>query len=240
MLLLQPVTATPLAAALAQPPDPSQDRPSSLATRTLGFVRKLIDYGRERADTLPLQPPSGEAGIDLKIRFGILRFGRKTTLRILALIAHALRLAAILEDRLAGRPARRHTTAQLCPRAVAARPRRPAPRAATAGQRHRARTPFHLPIDFLLLLICTELGLCHGDKLWEEMEVPVNEHRDNLIESFEQTHKQQAPTNAFAPKGFVPNTDSDTDAPPVPKAPVPQARPALHLVSVATAATGPP
>lgn len=156
MLLLQPVTATPLAAALAQPPDPSQDRPSSLATRTLGFVRKLIDYGRERADTLPLQPPSGEAGIDLKIRFGILRFGRKTTLRILALIAHALRLAAILEDRLAGRPARRHTTAQLCPRAVAARPRRPAPRAATAGQRHRARTPFHLPIDFLLLLICTD------------------------------------------------------------------------------------
>ena len=122
MLLLQPVTATPLAAALAQPPDPSQDRPSSLATRTLGFVRKLIDYGREHADTLPLQPPSGEAGIDLKIRFGILRFGRKTTLRILALIAHALRLAAILED-----PARR--------------PPRPPPHHRTALPARRRRTP---------------------------------------------------------------------------------------------------
>ena len=67
------------------------------------------------------------------------------------------------------------------------------------------------------------------------MEVLINEHRDNLIETFRQTQKQQDPANAFAP-----GTDSDTDAPPVPRSPVPQARPALHLVSVATAATGPP
>ena len=233
----RPVIATPLAAALAQTPDPPQDRPAdvapSLTTRMLGLVRKLIDYGRQRATSLAQQPqPAGEARIDLQIRFGILRFGQKSTARILAQIVHALRLAAILEDRLAGRPARRHTTASLCPCAVTALPRRPASRSAKTGQRDRARTPFHLPVDFLLLRICTELGIDYDDPLWKEMEALVNEHRDNRIASFQQTHKQQgsAPVTASAP-----GTDRDTGT-----RPVPPARPALHLVSVATSATGPP
>lgn len=246
------MTAPANTAEPAQPPDPHQDRAATRATRLLGLLHKLIDFGKEMAAAAQ-QRPTGEALV-----FLAMHFGTKSTALILASIARGLRLAAILEERLGGQPARLNPARAA---ADALSPRKPrAPRPASPPQdKHRTTLPTSPkiaawfredPIETVLLHICNELGLTPDDPLWQEVDDILIEHYDDLIQKVQNVWKRTTPTenkkerpdSELHPIGDErQNWDArsvPTDRPPMPTAPLWQLPP--HLVSVATTATGPP
>ena len=197
MFLLCSSLPMPAALAPAEPslrPDPPQDRPAPGAAapsrfgRLLGLVRKLIDYGKERAGIV-LQPAAA-ADICLCVNFG----SRNVAL-MFARITRGLMLLAALEARLIGLVGRAERQRQAADAAAAAGREQSAgkPRAAqTAGARaaRRLADPESLlvrmptaeeiaafvrrrPIGAVIADICSDLGIVTPNKLWQELEDAV-------------------------------------------------------------------
>ncbi len=194
--------APPHTAAPAQRPDPPQDpAPAASPTytaRLLGLVRKLIDFGHEIAAAVQ-QHPTGEDHVPLA-----LRFGTKSIALMLASIARGLRLAAVLEERLGGPPARLNP-AQATARALSRRRPR-APRDASPTQDNgRARLPTsrkiaawyrEYPVETVLMHLRSALGLTPDDPLWEEVNDLLIEHHADRMRQAQEIRKQDQATAA--------------------------------------------
>ena len=192
----------PPSAASAQPSDPSQDpAPAASPTytaRLLGLVRKLIDFGTEIAAAVQHRPTA-------KDRAPLaLRFGTQNIALMLASIARGLRLAAILEERLGGPPARRNP-AQATARALS-RPRarttprapRPAPpaqenvRAGLPSTRKIAAWARRYPLETVLIHVRSYLGLTPDHPLWQEVNDILVEHHADLMRKQDIRNQAQA------------------------------------------------
>ena len=232
--LTHPVTAPANLAEPAQPPDPHPDRAAvtpTYTTRLLGFVRKLIGFGHEIAAAVQ-QRPTGDALFPIAFRFGT-----KSIALMLASIARGLRLAAELEERLGGQPARlnpaRATARALSP----CRPR--APRAAPPSQgsvptglptsKEIAAWFRESPVETVLLHICSRLGLTRSDPLWRELDDLLIERFAGVIQKVEEILKRER---------TVPAKSLPPDRPLTP--PTPLRQPARHVVSAATSGADPP
>jgi hypothetical protein len=234
------VPAPPATAAPTNPADPQQDRaaaagdpPNSRIGRLLGLVRKLILYGKELASTLQ-QQPSAETLFHVTLRFGTVNIAL-----ILARITRGLRIAAALEARLAPRAARPE------PVRAPARPRSPRkPRAArppsrpqdddTASLLDRIPTAEEIavqlrrrPFGAVLVDICGDLGITATHPLWRDITWALIENNGSQLALLKDVFKRTSLTNFLPP-----------DTPLVP--PMPPGWLPPHLVSAATAATGPP
>ena len=243
VLLLPPVTAAANTAEPAHPSDPPQDRAATRATRLLGLLHKLIDFGKEMAAAAQ-QRPAGDALARLATHFGT-----KSTALILASIARGLRLAAILEERLGGQPARLNPARAAADALRPRKPRAPHPKSASESppQDKRTRLPTsrkivawarQYPIETVLLHLCRDLGLTLSDPLWQEVDDILIECCDDLIQKVQNVGKRTIPTET---KKERPDRDAKSLPPPNPlMQAAPLWKPAPHMVPIATTATGPP
>jgi hypothetical protein len=186
---------SPTAAVLSSLPDPPTDRPdtsvpaSSRAGRLMGFLRKVVGYGKEIAASLRqrVSPcPCAYHLVTVMRNFGTVDIGL-----ILASITRALLRAEALEARLVSRgdqpddaPARTRATPARLPRP--ARPpaqqhdtdaepavlRMPTPEAIAAQIRRR-------PVGAVLADICFDLGIGTNHPLWPELRTVINENGGN-------------------------------------------------------------
>ncbi len=196
--------APPPSAAPAQSPGPHQDPASASPTytvRLLGLVRKLIGFGTGIAAAVQ-QRTADQDRIPLA-----LRFGTKSIALMLACIARGLRLAAVLEERLGGPPARlnpAHATARaLSPRPPhASRPAPPPPddvRARLPSSRKIAAWYRHYPIETVLIHLRSHLGLTPEDPLWQEVNDILIEHHADRMRKAQEIRKQEQTAAAATP-----------------------------------------
>jgi hypothetical protein len=179
------------AAARADLPDPHQDRPAAGAPsrtgRILGFVRRLIHYGKGVAGVLRQHVSVPNPAIVAR-EFGT-HFGTSDIALILARITRGLLLAAALQARLISDFARKQKQSPapiLSPRkphparpAVARAPRRaeddPAsllarmPTAEEIAAQVRRR-----PVEAVIADICSDLGIVTTNPLWRELRDVVS------------------------------------------------------------------
>ena len=170
------------------PPDPAADRAPApgRASRLLGLLRKLIDYGKDLAQTLQ-QRTAATALFTVA-----LHFGTRDIALILARITRGLRLASALEARLVSHPMRE--AARPAPvRAPSDRARRnarlaeqhaggtasglalvPTAEAIAAALRHR-------PAAAVIADICRDLGIVPTHPLWDEVMTVLAEHGGSSI-----------------------------------------------------------
>ena len=156
-----------LAAALTNGTVARQDRPAagsdivSRSERVLWVLRALMGYGRDLAGALQKRTGAFDLG-QITCNFGTIDIAR-----IMARIAHGLRLAAALEERLL---------------ALIAHP--PAPRAASV------RRPRVVPLDkpsareaeAVVADICRYLGIVPADPLWPDITFAVLENGGSIID----------------------------------------------------------
>ncbi len=222
----------------AQPPNPFQDRAAVTPTytaRLLGLVRKLIGFGHEIAAAVQ-QRPTGDALFPIAFRFGT-----KSIALMLASIARGLRLAAELEERLGGQPARLNP-ARATARALSPSRARNMPRAPRAAPPSQGSVPTGLPtskeiaawfrespVETVLLHICSRLGLTRSDPLWQELDDLLIERFAGVIQRVEEILKRER---------TVPAKSLPLDRPLTP--PTPLRQPERHLVSAATSGADPP
>ena len=185
---------TPPQAAAATTPDPGQDRAAASpekpgrAAGLLSLLRRLIDYGKEIAQTLQ------QRAADVEPVYLALRFDTADVALILARISRGLRLAAGLEARLVSHPPQEKppipTGAPIGTSTGAASPRPPrtappAPRRARLAEDPRlAALPSaeeiaaecrRRPIGAVIADICRDLGITPGHPLWPELDVAIME-----------------------------------------------------------------
>ncbi len=152
--------------------------------RLLDLVRKLIDYGRELAATLPLRAATDLASITRC-------FGTSDIALILASITRGLLRANALEARLLKNAA--HLDAKPNPRAAPAQPKscaaRPAAQRNAAADANLAELPTpeqiaawvgRRPIGAVLAEICRELGILPGHRLWRELRLEIIREGSNF------------------------------------------------------------
>jgi hypothetical protein len=173
------MSAAVATAELPNAPDPAPADQATIPTptrtgRVLGFLRKLIDYGKELAGCLK-QSTSATAVLSVAIPFGT-----RDLALILRRIARGLRLAGALETRLVEQPLADFTR----PPATGERPVRTTP-----ADKKPPRPPLpDLPTDediaeairtrrvgALIVQICGDFGIVPHHPLWREMVDIVQE-----------------------------------------------------------------
>ena len=178
-------------------PGPASAETPSRMGRLLGLVRKLIDYGKELANTV-------HERIAADPIFARCAFGCSDLTLILARITRGLQLAGALEARLvcieerapAARPAIRVARAprERAPRAVApdAEPTGvPTPEQIAAWVRHR-------PIGAVIADICRDLGILPTNPLWQELTLAIIGNGGNLARLVEAMLDRAFPLGARA------------------------------------------
>jgi hypothetical protein len=185
------VSALPTAAARADLPDPHQDRPAASAPsrtgRILGFLRKLIHYGKEVAGVLRPHASAPDPVIVAR-DFGT-HFGTHDIALILARITRGLLLAVALQARLIRDFARKQKQSP-APIPSPRRPRPARPAAARAPRRAQddpasllTRMPTaeeiaaqirRRPVDAVIADICSDLGIVTTNPLWRELRDVVS------------------------------------------------------------------
>jgi len=200
------------------PPDPPRDpavasAPApSRAGRLFGLLRKLIDYGKDLANTLQ-QHTSAATTL-----FTIARhFGTRDIALILARITRGLLLANALEARLVCRPVRQVAAPDLV-RAPPDRTRRTAqPAAHRAGEaasalalvptaQEIAAALRHRPVGAVIADICRDLGIVPAHPLWREVMLVVTEHGGSitklLIDVLDRVFARSADPSAIEQDGW--------------------------------------
>jgi hypothetical protein len=147
----------------------------------LDLLRKLIDYGKELAATLP-QRTAGNP------YFAILTFGTNDLAVILARITRGLQRASALEARLvrlAARPTRQpNPSGPTSPRT----PRPAQPAAVRAGTRpaplsteEQIAADLRRPIGAVIADICRDLAIRPNHPLWREIQNAIDTHGGSYI-----------------------------------------------------------
>ena len=178
-----------LTASISNEPVARQHRPAagsdivSRSTRVLWVLRALMDYGWDLVSAVQKRTGAFALG-QITCNFGTIDIAR-----IVARIAHGLRLAAALEERLLERIA--HPPA---PRAASVQRARAVPlEKPNAGEAEA--TAFHLltdaeiaaqvrrrPIGAVLADICRYLGIVPADPLWPDITFAVLENGSSIID----------------------------------------------------------
>ncbi len=185
------MSTPPTSAAPTGSPDPHQDRPVAGAeapSRTgslLGLIRKLIDYGKELANTLQQRTAA------TNLVFVTLAFGTQDIALILARITRGLLRAAALEARVVSRiaeEAKRPAAASAPPlrQPRAAQPADRCPRPADDPSLARLPTPEAIaaevrrrPIGAVLADICRDLGILPSHPLWRDLNLAILDNGGN-------------------------------------------------------------
>jgi hypothetical protein len=177
-----------MSAAAITPTTPSNpvaaDRPSRMG-RLLDLVRKLIDYGREFAETV-----RARVGADPDSVQGV--FGTIDIAVILARITLGLSRADALEARLLrnarrpdARPARTTASASRTPRVAPPVAQRVAEWEADLAHlptvEQIAAEVRRRPIGAVIADICRDLGITWRHPLWRELQVAVVRHGGKLV-----------------------------------------------------------
>jgi len=184
--------AAPTTAALPHRPDPSQDpaagsTPAPTRTgRLLGFLHKVMDYGKSLA-RLVQQRAGSRVPTTLAGHFGTMNIAL-----ILARIVRGLRLATALEARLVAHPLREEAASDVVPTRSDRAPRiaQPTgPRARRiAPQLPDMPTPEEIaeavrqrPVGAVIADICRDLGITQSHPLWDEVMTIVTEFGGNFV-----------------------------------------------------------
>jgi hypothetical protein len=212
------VSSAPTATVLSSLPDPQPDRrdtgaPAPSRTgRLLGFLRKVVGYGKELA--VSLQQRVAPCSCSYHLVTVMRNFGTVDIGLILACITRALLRASALEARLVSRgdqpddapalarinPERRSRPAQRSdqdadPTVV----QMPTPEKLAAQIRHR-------PAGAVLADICFDLGIGTNHPLWPELRSVINENGGNatalMLRIFKRERKamEHGRTGVWAPK----------------------------------------
>jgi hypothetical protein len=158
----------------------------------LGLLRKLIEYGKDLANTLQQRPDAAVPGIAAR------QFGTLNIVLILMRIARGLRLANALEAQLVAHPLR-DETAQAPVRAPSNR----APRTTKPAKPRASRTPLqlpdvptaeeiaealrHRPVGAVIAEICSDLGIVQSHPLWHEVMMVVTEFGGDIVKLVKDT-----------------------------------------------------
>jgi hypothetical protein len=170
--------------------------PPSRSGRLLTLVRKLIDYGKQLADTLRQRAVPNDA-TDLARSFGT----SDLTL-ILARITQGLLRAGLLQEkitrtaaRLDAEPQPKPAPSPRSPRALPCEAQPPSPRAAQTQQpadtdprlanlptpEQFAAKVRRQPFGAVLADICRDLGIAPSHPLWDELHRAINEYGGSYI-----------------------------------------------------------
>jgi hypothetical protein len=183
--------------------------------RVLNVLHKLIDYGRQLADTLQLRAAAPNFAIFAK------PFGTTDLAAIIARITGGLRRAAQLEARLCRLAARGQDLAPASIRAPAIPGQRPARRAAPREPRRTdpaqdsrlARLPteqeiaaevLRRPVGAVIVDICRDLGIMPGDldrAFWDELSAAIMAHGGSLAGFLLDLNRRMFALDAGRPAG---------------------------------------
>jgi hypothetical protein len=172
-----------------QPAANGADAPSR-TTRLLGFLHRLVDYGRELAHSL-------RQGLTVRELHPVaLCFGTPDVMLILRRISDGLRIARMLRTRLETRIARTEdapprakpappTAAQAEARRASRRARRAAARLGLPSARDIADDLGRRPTWVVVAEICRRLGIVpeHGE-IWQEMLAIIDENGGRITRIF--------------------------------------------------------
>ena len=215
------MTAPPPAAAQTNQPDPNPDQQAVTAdaptstSRLLTLVHRLIDYGKQLADTLQQRIPATNL-IDIARPFGTFDIAQ-----ILARITRGLLRAAALEARLTTNPPARQPaapTAQTAPSRRQSRAAAPADRTAHAADPRLASLPTseaiaaevgRRPVGAVIADICRDLGIVPSHPLWRELTLAIIANGGNLAALVMDTTKRLCiwltnPLGIMYPAGSAP------------------------------------
>ena len=210
------MSTQPTSPDLTLQPDPHQDSAAGTATppsRTahlLILVRKLIDHGFKLAATLRQRSSAND------LRAMTRPFGTADLKLIFARIAHGLRLAGALEERLMRHPVpEEKKPASTGASSTSARPQRQ-PRAARPTVRWSdgpdidlasLPTPEQIaaevrrrPVGAVIADICRDLGILFGHELWHDLSLAIMDHGGSLVrlskDIFKRLRRSRAPLSA--------------------------------------------
>jgi hypothetical protein len=249
------MSGPPPTAAPTDRSDPHQDRPvagaeaPSRTGKLLGLVRKLIDYGKDLANTL--QQRTAATNLVLVTR----AFGTKDIAFILARITRGLLRAAALEARVisriaeeAKRPAAASAPPPRQPRAAQPADRCPGPAddprlACLPTPEEIAAEVRRRPIGAVLADICRDLGILPSHPLWRELNLAIMDNGGNATALIQETFRRRGSdwTNDTRsiippmPPGWTPPS-GQSFLPPMPPGWQPPTRPP----SAAASGTDPP
>ena len=170
--------SAPASSAIPDPPPASSDRPSR-SRRLLDLVCKLIDYGKELANTVRERVAGDPV-------FARCAFGSNDLSLILSRITRGLHLASALEARIV-QGAKRLDVAPGPARATSPsrqrNPRSPAPDAGLAPlptSEQVAAWVRRRPIGAVIADICRDLGITPRHPLWRELQLAIIRHGGSL------------------------------------------------------------
>ena len=170
--------------------------PPSRSGRLHSLVRKLIDYGRQLADTLRHHAVPNDTTDVART------FGTSDLILILARITQGLLRAGLLQEkitrtavRLDAEPQPKPAPSPRAPRALPCKARPPSPRRAQAQQPAdtdtrlaNLPTPEQItakvrrqPIGAVLADICRDLGIAPSHPLWDELHRAINKYGGNYV-----------------------------------------------------------
>ena len=197
-------------------PDPNPDRPSRSA-QLLHLLRRVVDYGRELANTLRQRTT---------VEFDTAqRFGTRDLALILRRITLGLQRAAALEARITHNAARLDQPPASAPRPAATSAARPAalpgrpvaPRPAADPNLLQMPTPAEIAADVrrrsigaVLADICRDLGINPCDPLYQELEFEIIINDGNACKLFNDLFARSPDMVAVHPM-------RDDDLPPAPE-----------------------
>lgn len=193
-------------AAVSAPPSTSRFQ------RLVGFVQRLIDYGKELAAAfqrgeIPLDPADPGSAAH--------RFGTRDLRIVLARIARGLLLAEALQARLTrrGDPSEAPPRAAAAPRSETRAPRERAPRPETDREPDPDNLPTaemiaeairHRPVGAVLADICRDFGITPPHPAWREMFEFIICYGGQLVPLFKDTAARLSRVPPPVPPADVP------------------------------------
>ncbi len=249
------MSAPPTSAAPTDRPDPQQDRAVAGAAAPshtgslLGLLRKLVDYGKDLANTLRQRTAA------TNLVFVTLAFGTKDIALILSRITRGLLRAAALEARVVSRiaeEAKRPAAASAPPprQPRAAQPVDRCPRPAEDPRLARLPTPEQIaaevrrrPIGAVLADICRDLGILPSHPLWRDLNLAILDNGGNAGALLVETLKRRGSDWASDTRSIIPPMPPGWTPPPgqsfLPPMP-PGWQPPTRPRSAAASGTDPP